>query len=122
MRNLLKLEEAAIFAGTLIAFYGAFPGPWWVFLLLLLTPDLGMLGYLGGPRLGALTYNLVHHRGIAVAIYFLGVYLENPLVIWIGLIIFLHSTLDRVFGYGLKYPDSFQNTHLGPIGPAARKA
>jgi len=122
MRNLLKLEEAAIFAGTLIAFYGAFPGDWWVFLLLLFAPDIGMIGYLDGPRLGAITYNLLHHRGIAVAIYFLGVYLENPVIVWIGVIIFLHSTLDRVFGYGLKYADSFQNTHLGPIGAAAREA
>jgi hypothetical protein len=30
--------------------------------------------------------------------------------------LFCHSSLDRVLGYGLKYPDAFQNTHLGRIG------
>lgn len=27
-----------------------------------------------------------------------------------------HSSLDRVFGYGLKHDDAFQNTHFGVIG------
>jgi len=66
--------------------------------------------------------NVLHHRGIAVVLYFLGIYLEQPMVIWAGLIIFLHSTLDRALGFGLKYPDSFQNTHLGAIGRAASKS
>jgi hypothetical protein len=117
----LKLEEAALFAGAMVVFYGSIPIPLWLFIVLLLAPDLGMLGYLGGPRLGVLTYNLLHYRGLAVAVYFLGFYLEVPFLIWSGVVMFLHSTLDRVFGYGLKYPDSFQNTHLGPIGAAARK-
>lgn len=120
MRNLIKLEEAAIFAGTLVAFYGSLPGPWWLFILMLLAPDLSMVGYLGGPRVGAFTYNLVHHRGVAVALYFAGIFAESRLIIWAGVILFLHSTADRVFGYGLKYPDSFQNTHLGQIGPAKK--
>lgn len=33
-----------------------------------------------------------------------------------GLIILRHSSLDRVFGHGLKYPDSVRHTHLGMIG------
>jgi len=77
---------------------------------------------IAGPRVGAFTYNVLHHRGIAVVLYFLGIYLEQPMVIWAGLIIFLHSTLDRALGFGLKYPDSFQNTHLGAIGRAASKS
>ncbi len=34
----------------------------------------------------------------------------------IGLVLLAHSSFDRVFGYGLKFADSFKNTHLGPIG------
>ena len=122
MKTLLKLEEIAIFVGTLLAFYGSVPFPWWLFVILLVAPDLGALGYLAGPRVGACSYNLAHHRGIAVALYFLGIYLEQPMLIWAGLIIFLHSTLDRALGFGLKYPDSFQNTHLGTIGRMAAKS
>lgn len=33
------------------------------------------------------------------------------------MIMFAHSSLDRCVGYGLKYGDGFQHTHLGRIGP-----
>lgn len=118
MKNLIKLEEAAIFAGAMLAFYGGFQGPWWLFILLLFAPDLSAVGYLVNTRVGAFTYNLAHHRGVAVAVYLAGIIVESQPLIWAGIFLFLHSTLDRALGYGLKYPDSFQNTHLGPIGRA----
>lgn len=31
-------------------------------------------------------------------------------------ILFGHSAMDRIFGYGLKFNDNFKNTHLGWIG------
>ena len=44
--------------------------PWWAFLLLLIVPDVSMVGYLRGPRVGAIVYNVAHdlatgvgHRG-----------------------------------------------------------
>ncbi len=118
MKNLIKLEEAAIFAGTLLAFFPSYQGPWWLFVLLLFAPDLSAIGYLVNTRVGAFTYNLVHHRGVAVVVYFAGIFTETQFLVWAGVIMFLHSTMDRAFGYGLKFPDSFQNTHLGPIGRA----
>ncbi len=33
-----------------------------------------------------------------------------------GLILYGHASLDRIFGYGLKFGNSFQHTHLGWIG------
>ena len=36
-----------------------------------------------------------------------------------GLILFGHSSMDRILGYGLKYPDSFEHTHLGMIGKSS---
>jgi hypothetical protein len=75
-----------------------------------------MLAYLGGPRIGAFGYNFVHHKGLAISLFVLGVLLGNPLLQLAGIIFFGHSSLDRVLGYGLKYPDSFQHTHLGMIG------
>ena len=57
-----------------------------------------------------------------MALFILGAYLHVPWVQGAALILFGHSSLDRVFGYGLKYTDAFQHTHLGWIGrpPAER--
>ena len=115
MKNMIKLEEAALFAISLFAF-AQLEHSWWLFLALLFLPDLSMLGYLAGPRIGAAIYNIVHHRAIALIIAYLGFSLSNPTMLLAGVILFAHSSMDRVFGYGLKLPDSFQNTHLGKIG------
>jgi hypothetical protein len=115
MKNIIKLEEAALFILALLAF-AHLERSWWLFLGLLFLPDLSMLGYLAGPRLGAAIYNIVHHRGIALILAYLGFTLANPMLLLAGIILFAHSSMDRIFGYGLKLPDSFQNTHLGKIG------
>ncbi len=90
-------------------------------LLLILTPDLGAIGYLAGSRTGAFTYNLTHHKGLAAVLYVLGAVIASQPLQLIGLIILAHSSLDRIFGYGLKYPDSSQHTHLGWIGKTAKR-
>ena len=79
-------------------------------------PDVGMLGYALGPRVGAVTYNLVHHRALAVAIYILGWLLTQPVVQAVGALLLFHASVDRALGFGLKYGDSFRHTHLGEIG------
>jgi hypothetical protein len=33
---------------------------WWLFLILILVPDVAMAGYLWGPRIGAICYNALH--------------------------------------------------------------
>ena len=85
---------------------------------LFLAPDLGMLGYLAGPGVGSVSYNVLHHKALAVAASILGTYLASPALQFVGVIILGHSSLDRVLGCGLKYPDSFRHTHLGYIGRA----
>jgi hypothetical protein len=75
-----------------------------------------MIGYLGGTRTGAVVYNIVHHHAVSLGLYVLGFFLGNPLLQLAGVILLGHSNMDRLLGYGLKYPDSFQNTHLGVIG------
>lgn len=120
MKKLIRLEEVALFALSILAF-SQLELNWWWFPLLLFTPDLSILGYLAGPRLGAMIYNLVHHRALALLLFLLGFYRSNPTMMLAGVILFGHSSMDRVFGYGLKYPDSFQNTHLGLIGPDAKQ-
>ena len=115
MKNLLRLEQGALFLLGILAF-GELDYAWWVFFALILTPDVSMLGYTLNPKVGAFTYNLAHHKGTAVLVYFLGTSLGSTPWQLAGIILFAHSALDRVFGYGLKYADSFQNTHLGRVG------
>ncbi|MGH2628391.1 MAG: DUF4260 domain-containing protein [Anaerolineales bacterium] len=115
MKLLLRLEEVGLL-GLSIGLFARLEYAWWVYPVLLLSPDLSVLGYLAGPRIGAATYNLLHHRGLAAAAYLLGAAMALPALALAGLIILGHSSLDRVFGYGLKYPDSFRHTHLGVIG------
>lgn len=115
MKNLLKLEELLMFGLALFLFSGLDYG-WGWYALLFFAPDLSMIGYLMNPRLGSWTYNLIHHKGLAVALYVLGSLLTIPWLMFAGTILFGHSSFDRVLGYGLKYPDAFRNTHLGVIG------
>ena len=119
MKNLLRLEEFALFL-LAVYLFTELDYIWWVFLVLLLAPDLGALGYLAGPRIGATTYNLTHHKGIAVAAYLAGALLGSQILQLVGVIVLAHSSLDRVIGYGLKYPDSSDHTHLGWVGKTAK--
>ncbi|MCK0160835.1 DUF4260 domain-containing protein [Allomuricauda sp. F6463D] len=115
MKTTLKLEELMMFILGIYLF-NQLDYAWWWFLVLLLTPDIGMLGYLFGNRTGAIMYNLFHHKGIAVVMYFVGIYFSIPLCQFVGIILFSHASLDRMFGYGLKYDKGFKFTHLGEIG------
>lgn len=115
MKNLIRFEEFLMLAFALLLFSGL-DYSWWLFALLFFAPDLSMLGYLINPRLGAWTYNLIHHKGLAVTLYALGFLLTVPWLMFAGTLLFAHSSFDRIFGYGLKHEDSFQHTHLGMIG------
>ena len=115
MKNLLKLEELFLFGFALFLFSGLDYG-WGLFALFFFAPDLSMIGYLANPRFGAWTYNLVHHRGLALALYAFGATLTVPWLMFAGTILLAHSSFDRILGYGLKHEDAFQNTHLGRIG------
>jgi hypothetical protein len=118
MKTTLRLEEAAML--ILAVYLNTFlPFEWWVYWAFFLAPDLGMIGYLANAKVGAFTYNLVHHKGVAIAFYILGIGLSSPELQFTGLLLFGHSAFDRMLGYGLKYEDNFHHTHLGLIGKAA---
>lgn len=119
MKNILKLEELAEFAlGILI--FSRLEFAWWYFPALLLLPDLGMLGYLINPKIGAWLYNFVHHKALGISVLAFGFYQQNQSILLLGTILFSHAAFDRIMGYGLKYEDSFEHTHLGKIGKARR--
>lgn len=115
MSNLVKLEEAGLFIFGLFLF-SLLDFAWWWFPALLLVPDLSMIGYVFGNKAGAWTYNIAHHRAIALLLCMLGFYISDTTVLLAGVILFSHSSMDRMFGYGLKYERGFKFTHLGDIG------
>ena len=115
MDKVLKIEELFMFCLGIYMF-NTLDFSWWWFLILILTPDISMLGYLINPKCGGISYNIFHHKGVAILIYLIGVYLSHQIVQLIGVVLFSHAALDRIFGYGLKYFDAFNNTHLGQIG------
>ena len=89
---------------------------WWWYVGLFFVPDVSFIAYAINPLFGAYTYNILHHKGLMLVIYMLGFLLSNVWFLAIGAIFFGHSSFDRIMGYGLKMPESFQETHLGRIG------
>lgn len=114
MKTLLKSEELVQFLGAIYLF-SRLSFAWWWFPALILVPDVSMIGYAINPAVGAVTYNLVHHKGLGVVVGLLGLMTGNQQLMLAGVILFAHSTMDRMFGYGLKYPDGFKHTSLGDL-------
>jgi Domain of unknown function (DUF4260) len=111
---LLKLEDTCLLIAT-IFLYHHLHFSWLLFALLFLTPDLFMLGYLHNTRLGAATYNLAHTLSIPIALLLASYFLHSHLASAIALIWIAHIALDRMLGFGLKYPTFFKDTHLQHI-------
>lgn len=119
-RALLRLEGALTLVAALAA-YAALGGSWGWLAALFLWPDLSMLGYLAGPRVGAVTYNAAHSH-LAPALLAAAHLLGAPDWTVLGALIwFAHIGFDRMLGYGLKY-DRFGATHLGHLARTGRRA
>lgn len=113
--TLLRLEGGAALAGATLA-YSAMGGRWGVFAMLFLLPDLSMLGYLAGPRVGAACYNAAHSYLGPALLAALGAALNAHAMLCVAAIWAAHVGFDRLLGYGLKYGTSFGDTHLGRRG------
>lgn len=112
---ILRAEALALFVTGVLVFL-QLNGNGWFLLPLLLAPDLSMLGYLGGPRLGAITYNLGHNLVTALLALAIGWFTAISPLALAGAILLAHVGMDRSLGYGLKLPTDFRDTHLGRIG------
>ena len=117
VRSWLRLEGLAAFGAGLVLF-GMSGGAWLLLVPLLLLPDISAVGYLAGPRVGAVTYNLAHSWAPGFAALAIGVWLASPAMLVLAAILIAHVGMDRAAGYGLKLSSSFQDTHLGRIGRA----
>jgi hypothetical protein len=112
----LRLEGAVLLAGAAGA-YRWEGGSWALLAVAVLAPDLSMLGYLRRPVAGARCYNLAHASPLPACVLGAGVLGESRALICAGLIWLCHIGLDRLLGYGLKYPGGFSLTHLGGAAP-----
>ena len=108
---LLRAEGAIVFAASLLL-YGEIRGNWVLFVVLVLAPDLSMLGYLTGIRFGTALYNLVHALVVPLLIIALSIFYKQLWLLPYGLIWTAHIGVDRLLGFGLKYPTGFHDTHI----------
>ena len=115
VRLVLRLEGLCVLIAASVA-YSKFGLGWGTFALFFLAPDLSFFGYLAGPKVGAICYNLAHSYIGAVACLVAGVVLPVPTILCAGFIWCAHIGFDRALGYGLKYSEGFGFTHLGRIG------
>ena len=116
MKNILRAEETAMAAlGIYFLTIHNLHLSVWIWLLLFFSPDISMLGYLVNAKVGAISYNIFHHKAIAITLVGMGFFMKIEVVMVIGILLFAHSSFDRMMGYGLKYYRSFYDTHLGKI-------
>ncbi len=123
----LRFEGLAVLVVS-TAGYWYLGASWWLFGLLFFVPDVSFAGYLAGPRLGAVVYNLAHTYSsplvLAAASLFVSVGHDASTLSYatigpwpaVALTWTAHISFDRALGYGLKYPTAFRDTHLGRIG------
>lgn len=108
---LLRLEGLAI--AVLALSFGFTQGLSWLLLLVLfLAPDIAMLGYLAGNKVGAIAYNAAHTLVVPMAVFGVGWWTGSDLAVSIACVWVAHIGFDRCIGYGLKYPSAFKHTHL----------
>jgi hypothetical protein len=111
VRWFLRAEALTTLVAGIVG-YGYLGGPWLAFVPLLLVPDVAMVGFLRNARLGSLTYNVGHNLGTAGVALGLGLSLGVGWLAIAGCVLVAHIGMDRLLGYGLKYPTTFKDTHL----------
>lgn len=118
--TLLRLEGFAVFLLALVVYWQQSFG-WPLFWSTVLLPDVALLGYLINAKTGARAYNITHSKLLPSILAIVAVTTANTLFMALALIWFVHIGVDRLLGYGLKYPESFKTTHLGVIGRTDRE-
>ncbi|WP_246734604.1 DUF4260 domain-containing protein [Chelativorans sp. ZYF759] len=119
VQRLLRVEALSVFAASTALFF-LLGGELWIFALLFFAPDLSLVGYVAGRKVGAVLYNAVHSYILHAALGVAGVLTGNAMLWQVALIFVAHAAFDRSLGFGLKYAAGFRHTHLGSIGRPGR--
>jgi hypothetical protein len=110
--SLLLRAEGGILFGVSLLLYGEVRASWILFVVLVLAPDLSMLGYMLGVRFGTALYNLVHALVAPLVLIAFSIFCKQLWLLPYGLIWTAHIGVDRLLGFGLKYPTRFRDTHI----------
>ncbi len=108
----LRTENGLILLGSLAAYFLVLKASWLLFLLLFILPDLSLIGYARGIKFGAISYNLAHTYLAPVLLAVFGLSLSQPLLLSFSLIWSAHIAQDRLRGFGLRYIEKFDDSHL----------
>lgn len=114
VRVWLRVEGVALLVAA-VSWYAATGQAWSTFALVFLAPDVSFAGYLAGPRVGAVVYNVAHALVLPLVMAAFGA-AGRPDLLPVAAIWIAHIGFDRMLGYGLKYDTAFGDTHLGWIG------
>jgi hypothetical protein len=116
--HILRIEAAFVLAASLLAYFIALHGHWGFFALLILAPDLSLLGYAAKNHLrsAAMLYNCAHNYALPALLALVAWEGHSPLSAQIASIWIAHIGLDRLLGFGLKYPEAFKPTHIQSAG------
>lgn len=109
---LLRLEALLVLSASLLG-YRALHGHWILFAALFLVPDLSLAGYLSPSKpFAAALYNTVHSYILPLLLGFASWRMSHLLLGQLALIWIAHIAFDRLLGYGLKFPQAFNPTHI----------
>lgn len=113
-RLLLHMEGFAVLSGA-VALYAYHGYSWLAFGVLLLAPDVALAVYALNASAGTVLYNLLHSYTLPLLLAVLSVVLGAEGGLQVALIWSAHIGMDRMLGYGLKYPTGFNDTHLSRV-------
>ena len=111
---LLRMEGGCVLSLSIL-YYQQIHASWILYFVLLLVPDLAMLGYLCGSRSGTISYNVIHTLIGPLLLVGFAIISKSPFLLPYALIWTSHIGVDRLLGFGLKYPTRFSDTHLQHI-------
>ncbi|OBR63595.1 hypothetical protein A7K91_06510 [Paenibacillus oryzae] len=112
--KLIRFEGLLVLiAGTYMYFASGYH--WLAYALLLLAPDLSILGYAISKKAGARIYNAVHTITTPLLLLLAGFVFSIDVLLMLGFIWIAHIGMDRMAGYGLKYESDFKETHIQRI-------
>lgn len=110
-----RIESVAVVALVVVGAI-ALDFDWWWLLVVFLAFDLSALFYLANTRIGATSYNAVHNYAAPALLFAAFIMTDVRWLAFVALAWAFHVAVDRALGYGLKFDDDFQHTHLGWIG------
>jgi uncharacterized protein DUF4260 len=108
---ILRVEGAIVLLLS-IFMYRHLGAGWLRFALLFLVPDISLAGYAVTVRFGTALYNTMHTYVGPLALAAFAIFGARPMLLPYALIWTAHIGMDRLLGFGLKYPTRFQDTHM----------